>query len=135
MLVYRTKNYAAITNYDRYNSLRGMTDSDVLAEDKLKNPYTVGKVVGNTAMGAAAGATVGAMTNLFRPGKTVLRGGKTGAILGGVGSAAYSMIRRSREGDKISEYNSRLDDAKRTAMRRERLDWYRNQQGRTDYTY
>lgn len=135
MLVYRTKYYATVTDYDRYNSLRNMNDADVLAEEKRKNPYSFGKAVGTTALGTTAGAAIGAATNLFRPGKSVGRGAKSGAILGGLGSAAYAMIKRSNGRNKVDEYNSRLEDAKRMAMRRERLDWYRNQQGRTEYTY
>jgi len=129
------KMFATVTDYDRYNTLRNMTDADVLAEEKRKNPYSLGKAAGTTALGATAGATIGAATNLFRPGKSVGRGAKVGGLIGGLGSAAYAMVKRSNGNNKVEEYNSRLDDAKRTAMRRERLDWYRNQKGRTDYTY
>lgn len=139
MIILLEKDFATgITEYDRYNSLRNMNDADILAEDKRKNPYSFGKAVSTAAMGTAVGATVGGGINLFRRGKSALGGAKVGAVLGGLGSTAYAMAKRSQGRNQVEEYNNRLDNAKRQAQRRERLDWYRNQANKNtnnEYTY
>ena len=135
--------FATVTNYDRYNTLRDMNDADVLAQEKKKNPYSAGRAVGTTlagaAVGAGLGATVGTGVNMFRKGASVGRGAGKGAILGGavgaVGAGLAALHKRNKGKEEVSEYNRRLGDAQRLAARRERVDWYKNQRGRTDYTY
>ena len=137
------KMYASVTNYDRYNTLRDMNDADILAQEKKKNPYSPWKATGNTlaatAAGTGLGAAVGAATGMFRKGGSIGRGAGKGALIGGIASSLISSGiegRKVRKGqEEANEYNRRLSDAQRLAARRERVDWYKNQRGRTDYTY
>ena len=138
------KMFATVTNYDRYNSLRDMNDADVLAQEKRKNTeYSTGRAIGTTlagtAAGAGAGAVIGAGINLFRKGGKVGRGAGRGAwiggVVGGLGTGLHAMSKHSKAQAETDDYNRRLSDAQRLAARRERMDWYKNQRGRTDYTY
>lgn len=134
--ILKRKTYAAITNYDRYNSLRNMNDSDILAEQKKVNPVGIQQVGTATGIGAGIGTVVGVGRALFGKNKGgAMRTIKNSAMLGAGVGGAVGLGQRADKQKEIDEYNSRLEMAQRGAKRRERLDWNRNLMAKTNYTY
>jgi hypothetical protein len=123
-----------VTNYDRYNSLRNMSDADILAEKKRKNSVGIGQMAAITGAGMGIGAVLGGGRRAFKDGQ-VMKGARRWGIAGGTLAGLYAIKKRSDAGAEADEYNERLADAQRAAGRRERVDWYRNLKGRTNYTY
>jgi hypothetical protein len=150
MLIVRQKVY---TKYDDTDSLKRMNDADILAEKKKSAPG-FGSVIGTTAAGTAAGATVGSLayggTKVARNlangaklsgavgglGKNLVKGGKWGALAGGVLAAGVALHKRGKKSDDVDFYNRRLEYAQRQARRREKKDWKTNMTGgREGYSY
>jgi hypothetical protein len=125
----------AVTNYDRFNSMRNMSDADILAEKKRKNPVGAGEMATTTLAGGAIGAAFGGAKNAFSKDGKIGRGAKRWGIAGAIGAGVYSAGKHINAQKEVNEYNDRLDHAQRQAGRRERADWYRNQLGRANYTY
>ena len=140
MIVYIDKYFAdspvnGVTNYDRFNGLREQSDADILAEKKMQNPVSIGNMAAMTGTGVAIGSVLGGARNVFRKNASIMKGLKRGGMIGGLAAGTYALYKRSQGDDQVSEYNNRLENAQRQAARRERLDWYRNQGNRTNYTY
>lgn len=151
MAVYTLKR-KTFTRYDETDTLKGMKDSDVLAEKKRHQD--VGRNVANGAMAAAgagiAGAATGYLGNVGYKAATAAKGARMSAALGAAKSwkpAAYgagvaaglSALRSAHKANKQAEensfYNRRLGYAQKQARRRERKDWRTNQTQRDGYSY
>ena len=131
------------TRWDDTDNLKRMKDSDILAEKKRKTT-NYGSIAGTAAVGTAAGAGVGAVAGMFggrgsswlaRRGNGILRGGKTGAVLGGLGAGYLAYRKGKKTADDNRHYNERLEYAQRQALRRERKDWKNNMTNREGYSY
>ena len=139
MIKFRAKIF---TQWDDTDRLKGMKDSDILAEKKRQAPG-LGYVAGATALGAtaagAAGGVVGAFTKNAVPGSTIgskmMRGAKKGAILGGIAMAGKALYDRNKAKKNNQFYNNRLEYAQRQALRREKKDWKANMTQRDGYSY
>ena len=140
MIILRRKLY---TVYDDTDNLKRMKDSDILAEKPRKASITPGMVAGSAvsgvAAGAAGGALIGAFTRNRKPGSSVFkkmgRGGKKGAILGGIAAGGLALMNRNKQSKENQFYNDRLEYAKRHALRRERADWKQNMTQRQGYSF
>lgn len=127
------------TMYDDTDNLKRMKDSDILAQSKKKAPG-YGSVLTTSAAGAAAGLGAGMVVGGVKKvgggiGKGILKGGKTGALIGGIGSAAYALHQRNKAAEANQFYNDRLEYAQKQARRREKKDWKQNMTMREGYTY
>lgn len=133
--------------YDETDNLKRMKDSDILAERKKSNEsYTpvVGSALKGAVGGAALGAGIGAIAGsgvsgiaekASSMGKGALKGGKWGAIAGGLALGAHALSKRSERQDEADKYNNRLNYAQAQARRREKADWKRNMTTRDGYSY
>ena len=63
------------------------------------------------------------------------KGGKYGALIGGVSAGIYAMNQRNKQAKANQFYNDRLEFAQRQAKRREKIDWKTNMTQREGYTY
>ena len=148
MYILRRKLY---TLYDDTDSLKRMKDSDILAEEKRKNPGFGGPLLA-TATGAGIGAGVGGAVgglykglstpkimgnaNAVRRGLRGLKsGGKVGALIGGTIGGLSALNKRRGQVTENNAYNKRLGYAQNQAMRRERADWKNNMTQRDGYSY
>jgi len=132
------------TVYDETDALKRMKDSDILAQQQKQAPG-YGDVARTTLTGVVAGGAAlggaGAIKNTLGGGgfsgmaKGFKSGGKMGAVLGGVGAAAYALHNRNKQLEDNSFYNRRLDYAQKQARRRERIDWKNNMTQRDGYSY
>lgn len=146
MYILRRKLY---TLYDDTDSLKRMKDSDILAEEKRKNPGFGGPLLA-TATGAGIGAGVGAAalgglkawgtrgtknSALEAAKKGLKSGGKVGALVGGTIAGLSALNKRRGQVTENNAYNKRLGYAQNQAMRRERADWKSNMTQRDGYSY
>lgn len=131
MIKFRQKEY---TRWDETDQLKQMKDSDILAEQKRKNPSRFGGALKGATIGSAIGATAGALMGLKRGNVLggIRKGATWGGVLGGVGGGAFIGNKQRSENNF---YNDRLEYAKRQALRREKKDWKQNMTGREGYTY
>ena len=123
------------TKYDQTDNLKQMKDSDILAEKKRSNSSLTLNTVKNTALGAGAGYLAGGVTGMFKKKSTWAKGGKTGALIGGVAAALASSRKNGQQREENNFYNNRLEYAQRQAKRREKKDWKNNMTNREGYTY
>lgn len=137
MVIFKRK---VFTKYDDTDALKQMKDSDILAQEKKKAPG-YGGVAAAAATGATVGAATGSIMNAFRkkPGTTIggrmMKGGKYGALAGGIAMGLMAANKREKEAKDASFYNKRLNFAQRQARRREKKDWNTNMTQRQGYTY
>lgn len=129
------------TRYDDTDNLKRMKDSDILAE-KPKEAPGYSSVATGALGGAALGATVGSVAGAFsknRAGNGLLtrmrKGGRTGAILGGLVAGGVALHNRNKQAKENEWYNNRLSFAQRQARRREKKDWKTNMTQRDGYSY
>lgn len=138
------------TKWDETDNLKRMKDSDILAEKPKKgsDPKAVVRdtavgVAGGAALGATAGAAYGALARtgggvagkLAATGAGLKKGGKYGAVLGGLAMGAKAIQKASKEDKETEFYNKRLAYAKKQALRREKKDWKTNMTQRDGYSY
>ena len=159
MAIFRSKLYSydsqyprnGYSRYDDTDALKSMKDADILAQERRQNQGQGGRVLKKGLMGAIRGAgftglamgTLGAIANrkkgLGAMGSSFLKNAKRGAIMGGmVGGAIGTMNQMGQESQTNSRnrfYNDRLEYAQRKAARRERKDWYHNNNNREGYSY
>ena len=130
------------TKYDDTDRLKGMRDSDILAEKKKKAPG-FGSVANATAgaaiVGGTAGAIAGGAKGLFKKGGNMMKSagkyGKVGAIGAGLAAGYVALNKRNKVAKDNQFYNDRLEYAQRQAVRREKKDWKTNMTQREGYTY
>lgn len=125
--------------YDDTDNIKRMKDSDILAAKPKDTPGYSG-VLSSAAAGATMGALAGSVGKGFLGksgtfGKRFVKGGKYGAIIGGLASGALALNNRNKIERENQFYNDRLAQAQRWAARRERIDWKRNITGREGYSY
>lgn len=127
------------SKYDDTDSLKRMKDSDILAA-KPKETLGYSGVLG----GAATGATLGAMGGSLGKGLLgkkgtfggrFVKGGKLGAVIGGITGGILASNQRNKVNKENQFYNDRLAQAQRWAARREKIDWKQNITGRQGYSY
>lgn len=136
------------TRYDETDSLKGMKDADILAQEKRQNKGGFGrslssgfqKAIKGVGVGAATGMALGALTGgKGRRMAGMARGLKVGAALGGAYGFGRGYINQHSQESKINQdnrfYNDRLEYAQRRAARRERKDWINNTNNREGYSY
>lgn len=146
MYILRRKLY---TLYDDTDALKRMKDSDILAEEKRKNPG-YGESALSAAMGAGVGAGIGATLNsgikawgtkgteksaIEAAKKGFKSGGKVGALVGGTIAGLSALNKRRGQISDNNTYNKRLSYAQKQAMRREKVDWKNNMTQRDGYSY
>lgn len=123
------------TNYDSFNAMRNMNDADLLAEQKKKNPVGAAQIAGAAAVGAAAGGVLNGTRHIFKSNGSILKGGRRGAMFGGLVGVGAALWKRNKQQEQVNEYNDRLERAQLGAKRRERLDFNRTVNYRPNYTY
>lgn len=130
------------TQYDMTDRLKGMKDSDILAEKRKTQPVGRNLVSGaiSTGIGAATGGAIGAGIGMATGKKGARlakagRFGKLGAVIGGVAAAGKAISSANKTANENSFYNDRLEYAQRQAQRRERKDWKTNMTQRDGYSY
>lgn len=140
------------SKYDETDTLKRMTDADILAEKKRRTGG-YGTVAKETVKGAALGAAGLGLAGTgfaFRKGGPLAAGGKGMGKLAGkvagrygaIGAAAGALIgggialhKRNQKARENEFYNNRLEKAQRHARRREKADWRTNMTQREGYTY
>lgn len=126
------------TQWDETDQLKGMKDSDILAEKK-RSTSSLGPMVGSGLVGASIGGITGAVSGAISGrGARIATAGKVakkGAILGAGIGAATAYLRNKKKADENRFYNQRLEYAQRQALRRERKDWKTNMTQRDGYSY
>jgi hypothetical protein len=145
------------SKYDETDTLKRMTDADILAEKKRKTGGygTVAKEsVKGAALGAAGlglagtgfafrkGGPLAAGAGGKKLGKFAGKAGKVAGRYGAIGAAAGALIgggialhKRNQKAKENEFYNDRLERAQRHARRREKADWRTNMTQREGYTY
>lgn len=139
------------SRYDDTDGIKSMKDADILAQQRRQNTGQFGRVGRSGLIGAVRGAGItgliggalGAAANrkngYAAMGKAFLKHAKIGAAVGGtVGGLVGStnqMSKESRVNENNRFYNDRLEYAQRKAVRRERKDWYNNNNNREGYSY
>ena len=130
------------TKWDETDNLKRMKDSDILAEQKKKQPG-----YGGVAQGALGGAVVGGIGAGLAGGISGAKGGwknamkkaskygKYGAIGGALLVGGKALKDRNDQAQENNFYNKRLAYAQRQAMRREKKDWKSNMTQRDGYSY
>ena len=122
-----------------------MKDSDILAEQKKKQPgyggVAQGSIGGAVVVGAGA-ALAGAISGLGNKGARVAttgarasRLGKLGAVGGALLVGGKALKDRNDQAQENNFYNKRLAYAQRQAIRREKKDWKSNMTQRDGYSY
>lgn len=139
MTIYRLKRF---TKWDETDRLKGMKDSDILAERKKGSAAsTVGNMASGAITGAVGGTVLGGTAGLIAgkgfKGKLAGAGrvGKTAAVGGALLGAGIGYMKSRKENKENQFYNQRLDYAKRQALRREKKDWKTNMTQREGYSY
>lgn len=130
------------SKWDETDRLKGMKDSDILAEQK-KPGIDYATVATNAGIGAAAGAGAGsiiggisgAFSNKGKFTTGLKRGAGKGALIGGLIAGGLSYAQGKKQANENQFYNDRLSYAKRQAARRERKDWKINMTQRDGYSY
>ena len=137
----------SFTKWDDTDNLKRMKDSDILAEEKKKQPG-----YGSVMSGSVGGAAVGGITGAIAGGLSGLGLGKKGAIIATTGSSASKLGKlgavggallmggkalkdRNDQAQDNNFYNKRLAYAQRQAIRREKKDWKSNMTQRDGYSY
>ena len=115
------------TQWDATDNLKRMKDADILAESK-KPTSNYGGI--GSAVGAGLAAKNG--TSIM---KGLSRGGKLGAITGGLTAAGIALHKGKKQNEQNQFYNQRLEYAQQQALRRERKDWKQNMTQRDGYSY
>lgn len=141
MMILRNKSFSeyqkGVTKYDRTDQIKGLKDSDVLAENKRSNVRSYVKSAKAGVAGGVAGSAIGAVAGGLKT--KSLKGIKQGAALGGAigGSVAGAGKLAATHGEREQNrfVNRRLKEAKTQARRREAKDWKTNATGREGYTY
>ena len=136
----------SFTKWDDTDNLKRMKDSDILAEEKKKQPG-----YGSVMSGSVGGAAVGGITGAIAGGLSGLGLGKKGAIISTAGSSASKLGKlgavggallmggkalkdRNDQAQNNNFYNKRLAYAQRQAIRREKKDWKSNMTQRDGYS-
>lgn len=132
MIKFRQKIY---TQWDQTDRLKQMKDSDILAEKQKSNTGTYISAAKNAVLGAGIGGTLGGIYGGLKKNNTLARGGKRGAILGGLAAGTISLLGSKKQRSDNEFFNNRLEYAKTQALRREKKDWKNNMTNREGYTY
>ena len=129
------------TQWDATDNLKRMKDADILAESK-KPTSNYGEAAKAGLVGAA---TIGGIGSAVSAGlaakngtsimKGLSRGGKLGAIAGGLTAAGIALHKGKKQNEQNQFYNQRLEYAQQQALRRERKDWKQNMTQRDGYSY
>ena len=135
----------SFTKWDETDNLKRMKDSDILAEQKKKQPGYGGVVqgsMGGAVVGGSAGAVAGAISGLAKKGARVATAGARASKLGKLGAVGGALLvggkalkDRNDQAQENNFYNKRLAYAQRQAMRREKKDWKSNMTQRDGYSY
>ena len=134
----------SFTKWDETDNLKRMKDSDILAEQKKKQPGYGGVVqgsLGGAIVGGSAGAVAGGIGSLFKKGarsnwaRNAGKLGKLGAVGGALLVGGKALKDRNDQAQENNFYNKRLAYAQRQAIRREKKDWKSNMTQRDGYSY
>jgi hypothetical protein len=122
-----------------------MKDSDILAEQKKKQPgygSVMSGSLGGAAVGGIAGAAAGLASGLGKKGARIPTAaarasklGKLGAVGGALLVGGKALKDRNDQAQDNNFYNKRLAYAQRQAVRREKKDWKSNMTQRDGYSY
>ena len=122
-----------------------MKDSDILAEQKKKQPGYGGVIqgsLGGAVVGGIGGAAAGAISGLGKKGARVATAGARASKLGKLGAVGGALLvggkalkDRNDQAQDNNFYNKRLAYAQRQAVRREKKDWKSNMTQRDGYSY
>ena len=135
----------SFTQWDETDNLKRMKDSDILAEQKKKQPGYGGVVqgsLGGAVVGGIGGAAAGAISGLGKKGARVATAGARASKLGKLGAVGGALLvggkalkDRNDQAQENNFYNKRLAYAQRQAVRREKKDWKSNMTQRDGYSY
>ena len=135
----------SFTKWDETDNLKRMKDSDILAEQKKKQPGYGGVVqgsLGGAVVGGIGGAAAGAISGLGKKGARVATAGARASKLGKLGAVGGALLvggkalkERDDQAQDNNFYNKRLAYAQRQAIRREKKDWKSNMTQRDGYSY
>ena len=135
----------SFTKWDETDNLKRMKDSDILAEQKKKQPGYDGVAqgsIGGAIVGGAAGAAAGLASGLTKKGARVATAGARASKLGKLGAVGGALLMggkalkdRNDQAQENNFYNKRLAYAQRQAVRREKKDWKSNMTQRDGYSY
>ena len=135
----------SFTKWDETDNLKRMKDSDILAEQKKKQPGYGGVAqnsIGGAVVGGAAGAGAGFISGFAKKGARVATAGARASKLGKLGAVGGALLmggkaleERNDQAQENNFYNKRLAYAQRQAMRREKKDWKSNMTQRDGYSY
>ncbi len=135
----------SFTKWDETDNLKRMKDSDILAEQKKKQPGYGGVAqdsIGGAIVGGAAGAGAGLISGLGKKGARIPTAtarasklGKLGAVGGALLVGGKALKERNDQAQENNFYNKRLAYAQRQAVRREKKDWKSNMTQRDGYSY
>ena len=135
----------SFTKWDDTDNLKRMKDSDILAEQKKKQPGYGGVAqgsIGGAIVGGAAGAAAGLASGLANKGARVSTAGARASKLGKLGAVGGALLMggkalkdRNDQAQENNFYNKRLAYAQRQAIRREKKDWKSNMTQRDGYSY
>ena len=135
----------SFTKWDETDNLKRMKDSDILAEQKKKQPGYGGVAqgsIGGAIVGGAAGAGAGLISSLGKKGARVATAGANASKLGKLGAVGGALLmggkalkERNDQAQENNFYNKRLAYAQRQAVRREKKDWKSNMTQRDGYSY
>jgi hypothetical protein len=122
-----------------------MKDSDILAEQKKKQPgygSVVSGSLGGATVGGVAGAAAGLASGLGKKGARIATAGARASKLGKLGAVGGALLvggkalkDRNDQAQDNNFYNKRLAYAQRQAVRREKKDWKSNMTQRDGYSY
>ena len=135
----------SFTKWDETDNLKRMKDSDILAEEKKKQPgygSVMSGSVGGAAVGGIAGAVAGGLSGLGKKGARIATAGSRASNLGKLGAVGGARLiggkalkDRNDQAQDNNFYNKRLAYAQRQAIRREKKDWKSNMTQRDGYSY
>ena len=135
----------SFTKWDDTDNLKRMKDSDILAEQKKKEPGYGGVVsgsLGGAAVGGIGAAAAGAISGLGKKGARVAAAGARASKLGKLGAVGGALLiggkalkDRESQAQDNKFYNKRLAYAQKQAIRREKKDWKSNMTQRDGYSY
>jgi hypothetical protein len=135
----------SFTKWDETDNLKRMKDSDILAEQKKKQPgygSVMSGSLGGAAVGGIAGAAAGGLSGLGKKGARIATAGARASKLGKLGAVGGALLvggkalkDRNDQAQDNNFYNKRLAYAQRQAVRREKKDWKSNMTQRDGYSY
>jgi hypothetical protein len=135
----------SFTKWDDTDNLKRMKDSDILAEQKKKQPgygSVVSGSLGGATVGGVAGAAAGLASGLGKKGARIATAGARASKLGKLGAVGGALLmggkalkERNDQAQENNFYNKRLAYAQRQAVRREKKDWKSNMTQRDGYSY